>query len=94
MKTIASQPTVTQKIISSPKWRGMVVSAAMDQTVVVSVQTLKTHSLYGKQYQSTKKYHVHNPGNEAKMGDVVLFRSCRPISKTKKYQLLEIVKKA
>jgi small subunit ribosomal protein S17 len=94
METITSQPTAVQKPVSSPKWRGTVVSAVMDQTVVVAVETLKTHALYGKQYQSTKKYHVHNPSNEAKKGDVVLFRSCRPISKTKKYQLSEIIKKA
>ncbi len=66
----------------------------MDKTIVVAVETLKTHSLYGKQYRSTKKYHVHDPENSAKEHDVVTFESCRPMSKTKKYQLSAIIKKA
>lgn len=93
MKQVESQPKVS-KATKSPKWKGTVVSSAMDKTIVVAVETLKTHPLYGKQYRSTKKYHVHNPENEAKKNDVVMFQSGRPMSKTKKYQLSEIVKKA
>ncbi len=94
MKQVTSAKEAVKTAKSSPKWKGTVVSSSMDKTIVVAVETLKTHPLYGKQYRSTKKYHVHNPENEAKKNDVVMFQSCKPMSKTKKYQLSEIIKKA
>lgn len=94
MKNVESKGTAVKATKAAPKWKGTVVSAAMEKTIVVAVETLKTHPLYGKQYRSTKKYHVHNPENEAKQHDVVMFESCKPMSKTKKYQLSAIVKKA
>ncbi len=94
MKSVVSKQSIVQQTKFSSKWKGTVVSDVMEKTIVVAVETLKTHSLYGKQYRSTKNYHVHDSKNEAKKGDVVVFESCRPMSKTKKYQLSEIVKKA
>jgi small subunit ribosomal protein S17 len=94
MKKVESTAVVSKVAKASPRWKGTVVSSVMDKTIVVAVETLKTHSLYGKQYRSTKKYHVHDPDNTAKKNDVVAFESCRPMSKTKKYQLSEILKKA
>lgn len=67
--------------------KGTVVSSAMDKTIVVAVQTLKTHPKYLKKYRSTKKYKVHDENNTCKVGDVVAFVQCRPISKDKSHKI-------
>ncbi len=63
----------------------MAVSGKMDKTVIVAVNTLKTHSKYRKKYQATKKYKVHDPENKHKAGDTVEFVQCRPISRDKRF---------
>jgi len=68
--------------------QGVVVSDKGDKTVVVAVDTFKTHSKYLKKYRSTKKYSVHDPENKYKVGDKVEFHSVRPISKNKTFQVL------
>ncbi|MFH1223739.1 MAG: 30S ribosomal protein S17, partial [Pseudomonadota bacterium] len=65
---------------------GVVVSDKMDQTIVVSVGRKYKHARYGKFMTTRKKYYVHDPKNEAKTGDQVEIRFCRPISKTKKWR--------
>ena len=65
--------------------KGNVVSDAMDKTIVVAVDTFKTHEKYLKKYLSTKKYKVHDPENAFVVGDTVEFTSSRPISKDKKF---------
>lgn len=65
--------------------KGTVVSDSMDKTIVVAVETLKTHPKYQKKYRSTKKYKVHDEENKYKKGDVVEFVQCRPISKDKRF---------
>lgn len=67
------------------KKKGIVVSDAMDKTIVVAVQTLKTHPKYLKKYMSTKKYKVHDAENKFKKGDKVEFIECKPISKDKRH---------
>jgi small subunit ribosomal protein S17 len=67
------------------KIKGKVVSAKMEQTLVVSVESLKTHSKYLKKYRSTKKYKVHNPEKKYQEGDVVEFVQCKPVSKDKRH---------
>jgi len=69
--------------------QGEVVSDKMDKTVVVSVQTLKTHSKYNKKYISTKKYLVHDEDETANLGDVVFIEECRPMSKRKKFKIVK-----
>lgn len=76
------------------KFEGTVVSAKEDKTVRVKVERLKQHPLYKKRYTISKKYAVHDEENEAKEGDVVQFQECRPISKTKRWRLTEIVESA
>lgn len=73
------------------KFEGTVVSDKEDKTVRVEVERLKQHSLYKKRYTVTKKYAVHDEENEAKEGNVVQFQECRPISKTKRWRLTDIV---
>jgi small subunit ribosomal protein S17 len=68
---------------------GTVVSDKMDKTVVVEVTTLKTHKLYLKQYRTSQKYKAHDPNNSFKVGDVVKIMECRPISKDKKWRVVE-----
>ncbi len=58
-------------------------------TLVVEVVTYKTHPKYLKKYRSSKKYHVHTDSDAQNVGDVVEFVGCRPISKTKKFKVVE-----
>ncbi|MCX6820002.1 MAG: 30S ribosomal protein S17 [Candidatus Adlerbacteria bacterium] len=68
--------------------RGVVTSDKMQDTAVVSVQRYVKHPKYKKYMKQNKKYHVHNPGNRAKEGDQVTIRSCRPLSKTKSFEIV------
>lgn len=68
--------------------KGRVISDKMDKTIVVAVDSFKTHPKYLKKYKSTKKYKVHNPENKYKIGDSVEFIQCKPISKDKKFKVL------
>ncbi len=71
---------------------GTVVSDKMDKTVVVAVDLFKTDRIYKKRIKVTSKFHVHDENNSAKVGDVVRFMETRPLSKTKFYRLIEVVK--
>ena len=69
--------------------RGYVVSDAMDKTIVVAVETLKTHKKYNKKYLSTKKYKVHDEENTYAVGDEVTIVACRPVSKDKAFTVVK-----
>ncbi|MFA5961622.1 MAG: 30S ribosomal protein S17 [Parcubacteria group bacterium] len=71
------------KIITRKK--GVVVSDKMQKTIVVAVDTLKTHPKYKKKYRSTKKYKAHDEENKYKIGDAVEIVPCKPMSKDKNY---------
>ena len=71
---------------------GTVISDKMDKTIVVSVDTFGVHKLYKKRVKKSTKFHVHDENNTAKVGDVVKFMETRPLSKTKSYVLVEVVK--
>ena len=70
---------------------GKVVSAKNDKTITVLVETHKKHPLYGKRVKYSKKYTAHDEKNVAKQGDTVKIRSTRPLSKTKRYELVEVL---
>jgi len=74
--------------------QGIVVSDAMDKTIVVKVDTIKAHRRYGKVMRRSAKFHAHDEGNEAKVGDVVRIVETRPLSATKHWRLAEIVQVA
>ncbi|MFP4686616.1 MAG: 30S ribosomal protein S17 [bacterium] len=74
--------------------RGQVVSAAMDKTIVVETLNVRKNNLYNKRLQRTTKFKVHDEQELAREGDVVRIKETRPISKTKRWRLLEIVQKA
>jgi small subunit ribosomal protein S17 len=71
------------------RFKGVAVSVKMDKTVVVSVDRIIVHQKYGKRHHITKKYKVHDEKNEAKLGDIVIFEECRPISKDKRWRMVE-----
>ena len=74
--------------------QGVVVSAANDKTIVVSVAERKPHPVYGKMITTTKKFHAHDENNEAGIGDTVQIMETRPLSKMKRWRLSKIVEKA
>ncbi len=80
------------KTISKRTFTGIVVTIGMNKTISVLVDTKKLHIKYKKQFKSSRKYHVHDEKETAKVGDEVKFVECRPISKTKRWRLLKVVK--
>jgi small subunit ribosomal protein S17 len=73
---------------------GRVISDKNDKTITVVVETYRQDSLYGKRIKCTKKYRAHDEGNVAKTGDKVLIEETRPLSRTKRYTLIEVLQKA
>ncbi|WP_068777686.1 30S ribosomal protein S17 [Paenibacillus sp. FJAT-26967] len=73
---------------------GKVVSDKMEKTIVVAVETYKKHDLYHKRIKYTKKFKAHDENNEAQIGDTVKIMETRPLSKDKRFRLVEIVEKA
>ena len=74
--------------------RGIVVSDAMDKTIVVRIDTVQKHKRYGKVVRRSSKLHAHDEHNVAGVGDVVRIVETRPLSATKRWRLLEIIEKA
>ena len=74
--------------------RGVVVSSAMDKTIIVKVDTIKAHPRYKKVVRRSAKFHAHDEQNTANVGDVVRIVETRPLSKTKNWRLAEIVEAA
>ena len=73
---------------------GIVVSDKMDKTITVAVEDHVKHALYGKIVKRTYKLKAHDENNEAKVGDTVKVMETRPLSKDKRWRLVEIVEKA
>ena len=73
---------------------GVVSSNKMDKSIVVAVKWKEKHPIYGKFVNKTKKYHAHDEKNECNVGDTVLIMETRPLSKTKRWRLVNIVERA
>ncbi len=73
---------------------GTVSSVATDKTIVITVQTRKTHPLYKKQYTVTSKFMAHDENNECQIGDLVAIVETRPLSARKRYKLNTILERA
>lgn len=73
---------------------GKVVSDKMDKTIVVGIETLVRHPLYGKSIKRTTRFKAHDENNECGIGDKVKIMETRPISKDKRWRLVEIIEKA
>ncbi len=72
---------------------GTVVSDKMDKTVVVAVERLVAHPLYGRRIKRTKKYKAHDETNQCREGDVVRIMETRPLSKEKRWKVIEIIER-
>ncbi|RKY56908.1 MAG: 30S ribosomal protein S17 [Candidatus Neomarinimicrobiota bacterium] len=70
---------------------GTVISNKMDKTAVVSIERAVKHPIYGKYIRRTSKFFIHDPQNSCKQGDVVKIAASRPISRKKRWRLLEIL---
>lgn len=81
------EKTVTTK----RRLRGVVTSIAMQKTAVVRVDRRLQHPKYGKYYSVSKKYSIHDPENTAKVGDLVEFEECRPMSRNKRWRYVSTV---
>ncbi|MEX2581990.1 MAG: 30S ribosomal protein S17 [Gemmatimonadota bacterium] len=73
---------------------GTVVSDKMNKTVVVAVERRYAHPLYGKQVTRTKKYHAHDENNDYNVGDLVRIVETRPLSKLKRWRVVEVIERA
>nr|WP_312579035.1 30S ribosomal protein S17 [Sedimentibacter sp.] len=73
---------------------GKVVSDKMDKTIVVATESLVAHPLYKKQIKVTKKFKVHDENNQCKIGDTVKIMETRPLSKDKRWRLVEVLEEA
>ena len=75
-------------------YQGRVVSDKMDKTITVVIETKRNHPVYGKRINYSKKYKAHDENNSAKTGDIVRVMETRPLSKDKRFRLVEIVEEA
>jgi small subunit ribosomal protein S17 len=87
-----SSPAATQKTGRRQQKIGRVVSNKMEKTIVVVVETLKKHRIYKRRYKQTKRFQVHDEANTCQVGDIVRIEESRPLSKMKRWRLVEIVK--
>jgi small subunit ribosomal protein S17 len=100
-KVVRERPAERKSITRLPKpegergrrqeRRGVVVSSAMDKTIVVKVDTIKAHPRYKKVVRRSAKFHAHDEQNAAHVGDIVRIVETRPLSKTKNWRLVEVV---
>jgi small subunit ribosomal protein S17 len=93
-----SDPTTTQDVANDRARRkvrvGVVVSDGMDKTVVVRIDRQVRHPLYGKTVRRSSKLAAHDEQNDAHVGDTVRITETRPVSKTKRWRVVEVVERA
>ena len=90
-----AEPTTAESRANPRKLReGLVTRDAMDKTIVVTVIDRVRHPLYGKTMQRSKKLYVHDEQNDAKIGDKVRVQETRPLSKQKRWRLVEVLERA
>lgn len=75
--------------VTRRRFRGEVVSSAMDKTIVVRVDAFKMHPQYSKRYRVSRRYHVHDEQNRHQVGETVEFVECRPLSRHKRWRVIE-----
>jgi len=91
----ATEPAATETARAVRKAReGVVTSAAMDKTIIVTITERVRHPKYKKTVLQTKKLHTHDETNDAKVGDRVRVMETRPLSKTKRWRLVEVIERA
>ncbi len=93
MADTQDQTEVTETRARRKVRMGVVTSDKQDKTVTVSVERRFPHPLYGKQVKRTKKYHAHDENNEYQVGDTVRIVETRPLSKTKRWRVVELIER-
>ena len=83
-----------EKTIRQRERQGVVVSDRMDKTIVVKVSAVKPHAKYSKVIRMTSRLKAHDEENQARVGDTVLVRECRPLSKDKTWRLIKVLERA
>lgn len=73
---------------------GVVSSVSMDKSITVTIERKLRHPIYGKYVKKSKKFMAHDEKNDSKVGDIVRIMECRPLSKRKKWRLVEIIERA
>jgi small subunit ribosomal protein S17 len=86
--------TPQQSVARRKVRQGVVTSSSRDKTITVRIDTKAPHPIYGKTVRQSSKLHVHDERNEANVGDLVRVIECRPLSKSKRWRLSEIVERA
>jgi small subunit ribosomal protein S17 len=89
----AATPATSEERGSRKTRIGVVVSDKMVKTVVVRVDRLIRHSLYPRMIRNSNKFHVHNENNQAKVGDLVRIMETRPMSRTKRWRVVEVLRR-
>src|SRR2546425_9081193 len=85
-------PSTAKKKSRRQQKVGRVASNKMNKTIVVVVETLKKHRIYKRTYKQTKRFQAHDEENICQIGDLVRIEECRPLSKMKRWRLIEIIK--
>ena len=88
------RPEATDSVSRTKTRQGTVVSDRMNKTVVVSVERASLHPLYKKVVRVRRKFFAHDESNECRAGDRVRIAECRPLSKNKRWRIVEVVEKA
>jgi small subunit ribosomal protein S17 len=83
-----------QRATAQRERQGVVVSDKMDKTIVVQVSAVKPHAQYKKVIRTTDRLKAHDEQNEARVGDTVLVRECRPLSRDKTWRLIKVLERA
>jgi len=87
-KEVSTTKPAEAKTTISKKFSGVVVSDKNDKTIVVKVETVKVHPKYKKRHVVSRRYKVHDETNQYKTGDKVMFIECRPLSRDKRWRVL------
>lgn len=90
--SVTSTQGVTEKTGRRQQKVGRVVSNKMDKTIVIVVESMKKHRIYKRTYKQTKRFYAHDEQNVCQVGDLVRIEESRPLSKLKRWRLVEIVK--
>jgi len=91
---VAAEETAAQGRNLRKQRTGVVVSNKMDKTIAVAVERRLQHPIYGKYVKKTKKFIAHDENNDCSIGDIVRIMETRPLSRRKRWRLVEIVEKA
>jgi small subunit ribosomal protein S17 len=96
MATTTTTPATTEEKAASHRTEkvGLVVSTKMDKTIVVEIEMRKAHPKYKRVLKSNKKFYAHDEQNSARLGDMVRIRETRPLSKLKRWNLEEIIRRS